>query len=132
MKNALAKLFLLVSVLLSTPSTAFAAITIPEIGTRANAMAANGGNKVGLYSPTTWNGGSSGSHLDTQFPAYSSMMMTHSIAKGIEKRSYSNIEVGIMTDLGYAQVTAVPEPQSYALMLAGLGLIGFLRARRQR
>jgi hypothetical protein len=29
-------------------------------------------------------------------------------------------------------VTAVPEPESYAMMLAGLGLMGFIARRRQR
>ena len=29
------------------------------------------------------------------------------------------------------QVTAVPEPETYALMLAGLGIIGFIGARRR-
>lgn len=96
-----------------------------------NAMAANGGNKVGLYSPTTWRDGSSGSHLDTQSPTYDNMMMTHSIGKGIEKRTYSAVEVGIMTDLGYSRVAPVPEPETYALMLAGLGVIGVARRRRQ-
>lgn len=33
----------------------------------ANAVAANGGNDVYLYSPETWSDGSSGSHLDDQF-----------------------------------------------------------------
>ena len=30
------------------------------------------------------------------------------------------------------QVTAVPEPETYALMLAGLGMVGFMAARRSR
>ena len=29
-------------------------------------------------------------------------------------------------------VTAVPEPETYAMMLAGLGLIGFVAARRRK
>jgi hypothetical protein len=29
------------------------------------------------------------------------------------------------------QVTAVPEPETYALMLAGLGIISFIGARRR-
>jgi hypothetical protein len=32
---------------------------------------------------------------------------------------------------GFAPVTAVPEPETYAMLLAGLGLIGFA-ARRAR
>jgi hypothetical protein len=30
------------------------------------------------------------------------------------------------------KVTAVPEPETYALMLAGLGAVGFLSRRRRR
>ena len=32
---------------------------------------------------------------------------------------------------GYFTVTAVPEPETYAMMLAGLGAIGFVAARRR-
>ena len=30
------------------------------------------------------------------------------------------------------KVTAVPEPETYALLLAGLGAVGFIARRRQR
>jgi hypothetical protein len=33
---------------------------------------------------------------------------------------------------GVLEVTAVPEPETYALMLAGLGVVGFMAARRSR
>jgi hypothetical protein len=90
-----------------------------------NAMAANGGNPVALYSPTTWSDGSSGSHLDTNF--YTGMggtienMMNHasSIAEGLDIRQYTAIERGILRDIGYTAV-AIPEPS--ALLLVGLFL----------
>lgn len=34
--------------------------------------------------------------------------------------------------LGYLSVTAVPEPRSVAMLLAGLGCIGFMAGRRRR
>ena len=37
---------------------------------------------------------------------------------------------GVILDGGFVRVTAVPEPQTYALLLAGLGAIGFLRKKR--
>lgn len=33
---------------------------------------------------------------------------------------------------GFYTVTAVPEPETYAMMLAGLGIMGFMAARRRR
>ena len=35
------------------------------------------------------------------------------------------------TILGSGNVQAIPEPQTYALMLAGLGAVGFLARRRK-
>jgi hypothetical protein len=97
----------------------------------ANAVAANSGQLVGLYSPTTWIDGSSISHLDTDNPDYSGMMMLHAVGTGSAARDYSMIEVGMMQDLGYTAVTAVPEPDSLAMMFAGLGIIGSLHRRRR-
>lgn len=97
----------------------------------ANAAAANGGQPVGLYTPTTWEGGSSVSHTDDQNPAIYGTMMTAQGPTGPWPRTYSAIEVGIMTDLGYTAVTAVPEPETFAMMLAGLGFIGAAVRRRK-
>ncbi|MCP5223402.1 MAG: PEP-CTERM sorting domain-containing protein [Zoogloeaceae bacterium] len=97
----------------------------------AYAMAANGGNPVGLYSPTTWKNGSSVSHLDTDNPVLEAMMMTHAGPDGPSPRVFTAIEVGVLRDLGYTAVTPVPEPETYAMMLAGLGLVGW-QVRRRR
>jgi hypothetical protein len=94
------------------------------------AMAANGGNPVGLYTPTTWEEGSSVSHTDDQNPAIYGTMMTAQGPTGPWPRDYSAIEVGMMRDLGYT-VAAVPEPETYAMMLAGLGLVGWSVRRRK-
>ncbi len=40
---------------------------------------------------------------------------------------------GILTDVSYNfSVTAVPEPETYAMLLAGLGLVGFAARRRKQ
>ena len=94
----------------------------------ANAMAANGGHAVGLYTPETWSEGSSVSHLDDQNSALAGMMMLSASDTGPYARDYSPVEVGMLADLGYA-VAVVPEPETYAMMLAGLGMLGFARRR---
>jgi len=49
------------------------------------------------------------------------------LAAGVHVRSLTTASVSLLT----VPVTAVPEPQSYALMLAGLGVMGWLARRRR-
>ncbi len=90
-----------------------------------NAMAANGGNPVPLYSPNPWEDGSSGGHLDDDFFTGDAFLMESSVLAGPAARSLSPIEMGIFRDLGF---TIVPEPGTASLLLAGLL---FLRRRRR-
>jgi PEP-CTERM motif len=72
-----------------------------------NAMAANGGNAVPLYSPTSWEEGSSGSHTDTGYftgPNEQLMNSESSVYEGLEVRTLSSIEMGILQDIGYTQI----------------------------
>jgi len=58
-------------------------------------------------------------------PSFSNLLsLTMSITdSGLNSPAYAAIDNLILT--------AVPEPETYALMLAGLGLLGFLARRRQ-
>ncbi|MDN5881587.1 MAG: PEP-CTERM sorting domain-containing protein, partial [Nitrosospira sp.] len=96
----------------------------------ANAVAANGGDPAGLYTPETWDESSSVSHLDDENPAYAGMMMLAMSDTGPYARDYSAIEVGMLTDLGYT-AAIIPEPETYAMLLAGLGMIGWIARRRK-
>lgn len=88
----------------------------------ANAMAANGGQRVHIYSPASYAEGSSLSHLDTSFYTSNAYLMEHAVSSGLATRTLSAIELGILADLGYS-VTAVPEPASYAIAAGALALL---------
>jgi MYXO-CTERM domain-containing protein len=92
--------------------------------TGANAMAAYGG-PVPLIADT--------SHLDKSI--VSSFMgglqepaMTASISAG-QRKYFTELDWALLADVGW-QVTAVPEAHSWAMMLAGLGLLGWRLRRR--
>lgn len=108
-----------------------------------NAVLANGGNLIELYSPNPWAEGSSGSHLNTNNPQFTGSpqnlgsMMRHNGADGsYDTRSYSTIEVGMLTDLGYTRnippTNNVPEPGTLALLLASLAGTSLIRRRNKK
>lgn len=98
-----------------------------------NAMAANGGNPLYLYSPTTWQPGSSGSHLDDQVYG-GTYLMEAGTGTGPGIRSISAQEVGMFRDIGYSlfgqQPAAVPLPATLWLLFAGLASMVISRRRR--
>ena len=111
--------------------------------TGSNAVAANGGNAVQIYSPKTWEAGSSGSHLDdncyTPDPpgGVSHYMMEAQTIDGLGIRTISDLEVGMFRDIGYTQFGAqsngaVPEPSTILLLLGSLGVLGVARRRKAR
>lgn len=97
----------------------------------ANAMAANGGNRIQIYSPTPYQPGSSGSHMDDDtFTGGNQQLMNAASASGPGIRTLSALELGMLKDLGY-NVTAVPEPSTYVLCL-GLAALAVAALRRRR
>ena len=92
-----------------------------------NATAANGGNPVGLFTPNPIQAGSSISHLDDQNPAQSRLMMLSAAPPGLSARTFSAIELGILSDLGYTNIQQIqPIPEPSALMCVGVvGLLGY-------
>ncbi len=82
-----------------------------------NTNAANGGNRVGIYSPNPWEQGSSGSHLDDQNAMLSGLLMLAATDTGPGPRNFSAIEEGIFKDIGFS-LSVIPEPSTYVLFLA--------------
>jgi len=95
-----------------------------------NAMAANGGNPVYLYTPVAYEEGSSGSHLDDQF-YNSKFMMEAATTQGPGIRDIGLVEQGILRDIGYTNLTAVPEPSGFLFLGLIATIRGFLSWRRQ-
>ncbi len=89
-----------------------------------NAMAANGGSAVSIYSPASYASGASLSHLDTSVVG----VMNPFLTTGMAERSLAGVEVAMLKDIGY---TVVPEPYEYGLA-TGLGLLAFASWRRWR
>ena len=91
-----------------------------------NAIAANGGLLVPLYTPKPWESGSSVSHLDdSTFTGAKTQLMNAMADTGKGIRTISAIELGVLKDLGY---TVIPAPATASTLL----FVGFVFLRRRR
>jgi hypothetical protein len=81
----------------------------------SNAMAANGGQRVKIYAPTTWAGGSSYSHLDyNTFNNTPNQLMVWAISAGESVHDPGPVTIGILEDLGWTTFTS-PPPCTYLI-----------------
>lgn len=71
------------------------------------ARQANGGNPVGLYTPSVWEDGSSLAHLDDENPALQPLMMASATDTGPGAQNLSTLERAVLEDLGYTLVAGV-------------------------
>jgi len=94
-----------------------------------NAVAANGGNPIPLFSANPWvEGSSGGGHMDSQFYGELQRIMNHARPSGPDKRAFSPEELGMMVDIGYRAVV-IPEPSTAILMLFA-ACAAFVRRRK--
>jgi hypothetical protein len=102
------------------PSTSLAgALTSDSVwfdGPRANA--ANGGGRVKLYAPSSWQRGSSYSHLDEVFNGTQNALMTYSLNKGESNHSPGPVAMGVLEDLGWAMTSQCVTPSPTATLTA--------------
>lgn len=75
----------------------------------SNANAANGGTRVKMYSPRTWSGGSSYSHLDyTTFSGTINRLMVYAISSGTPTHDPGPVTKGLLKDLGWPEAALAP------------------------
>jgi len=87
--------------------------TSPESGiffAGPRTLEANENDPVGIFSPSEWSEGSSGSHLDDDNPELAGMLMLAATIEGQYTRNLSDIERAILTDLGYDVVESGTDP----------------------
>jgi hypothetical protein len=72
-----------------------------------NAVAANDGFPVPLYTPNAFETGSSIAHLDDNAPELEGFMMLSASDPGPTSRVYSDVTLGILQDLGYEDVQQI-------------------------
>jgi hypothetical protein len=74
-----------------------------------NAMAANGGERVKIYAPSTWSTGSSYVHLDyTTFQGTVNRLMVFAIAAGVSTHDPGPLMRGLLKDLGWVITSGGP------------------------
>ncbi|MDS4025679.1 MAG: hypothetical protein RKO25_01605, partial [Candidatus Contendobacter sp.] len=85
----------------------------------ANANAGNGGARVPLYAPVTWQSGSSYSHLAESYNNTPNALMTYSLPNGESIHNPGPVTLGLLKDVGWTLQSA-----NSALRLAGLTAVG--------
>jgi PEP-CTERM motif len=70
-------------------------------------------------------------NIDTAFDSYNEGLFVGITRSSADIRSLSFKGVGVVVD-DFAYTAPVPEPETYALMLAGLGMVGWLARRRKQ
>jgi hypothetical protein len=91
------------------------------------------GDLVPIYSPFNFQDGSSLSHLDVFATMTESLMNPFSLNPETEPRAYSDLEIAMLRDLGYTQISYAPIPEpAHAGVLAGLAILGFAFRPRRR
>ncbi len=81
------------------------------------------GGLVPIYAPGSYEAGSSLSHLDET--TFGNTLMTPYIANGQSTRSISDLEIAMMTDMGW---DVIPEPSTLVILLmSGAGFLGIRR-----
>jgi hypothetical protein len=73
-----------------------------------HANAANGGGRVKLYAPGTWQSGSSYSHLDEIFNGTPNALMTYSLSRGESNHAPGPVGMGILKDVGWTESAPAP------------------------
>lgn len=79
-----------------------------------NAVKANGGELIPLYTPSPWEGGSSVTHLDDDTYTGAKMKMMNAYLNGSVIRTLSPIELGILQDLGFRVLVMAQTPATAA------------------
>jgi len=88
-------------------------------GTKAKA--ANGGNKVKIYAPSTWARGSSYSHLDyNTFNNTPNQMMVYALSSGEAVHTPGDVAMGILQDMGWkTEAESSPSSSFYVIPIPG-------------
>ncbi|RLC75620.1 MAG: hypothetical protein DRI61_14595, partial [Chloroflexi bacterium] len=70
----------------------------------------NGQNPVKLYTPSSWNVGSSYSHLDEIFNGTANSLMTYSLGYGQAEHNPGPVTLGMFRDMGWTLASVTPAP----------------------
>lgn len=117
------------SALLTDQSRYSAIVSNNMFWTGANAVAANGGTPIKLYAPSTYESGSTYSHIDPSLTGVAGLLFP-ALYDNTFFAGPTAVELGIMKDMGWS-VSAIPEPSAVALIVGGV-VMGFTIVVRRR